>query len=41
MGKDGQEYLDRDPLRDDPAPVKFYELTAKVYAVCVIRKAQG
>ncbi len=40
VGKDGQEYLARDPLRDDKEPVKLSALTAKIYAVRVIRKAQ-
>jgi len=39
VGKEGQEYLARDPLRDDVRPVKLSELTAKIYAVRVIRKA--
>jgi hypothetical protein len=39
LGKDGQEYLARDPLRDDKAPVKLSTLTEKIYAVRVIRKA--
>jgi len=38
VGKDGQEYLARDPLRDDQEPVKLSALTAKVYAVRVIRR---
>ena len=29
----------RDPLRDDAKPVKLSELTAKIYAVRVIKKA--
>lgn len=40
VGKDGLEYLARDPLRDDKEPVKLSELTAKIYAVRVIRKAE-
>lgn len=40
VGKEGQEYLARDPLRDDKEPVKLSELTAKIYAVRVIRKAE-
>jgi len=40
VGKDGLEYLARDPLRDDKEPVKLSELTAKVYAVRVIRKVE-
>lgn len=40
VGKDGQEYLARDPLRDDKEPVKLSELTAKVYALRVIRRAE-
>lgn len=40
VGKDGLEYLARDPLRDDEKPVKLSELTAKVYAVRVIRRAE-
>jgi len=39
VGKEGQEFLVRDPLRDDTKPVKLSELTAKIYAVRVIRKA--
>ncbi|MEZ5385730.1 MAG: hypothetical protein R3F13_09460 [Prosthecobacter sp.] len=38
VGKDGLEYLARDPLRDDKEPVKLSKLTAKIYAVRVIRK---
>jgi hypothetical protein len=40
VGKEGLEYLARDPLRDDKEPVKLSELTAKIYAVRVIRKAE-
>lgn len=40
VGKEGQEYLARDPLRDGAKPVKFSELTAKIYAVRVIKKAE-
>lgn len=40
VGKEGQEYLARDPLRDDQEPVKLSELTAKVYAVRVIRRVE-
>lgn len=40
VGKEGQEYLARDPLRDDVKPVKLSELTAKIYAVRVIKKAR-
>lgn len=40
VGKEGQEYLARDPLRDDAKPVKLSELTAKIFAVRVIRKAE-
>lgn len=40
VGKEGQEYLARDPLHDDKEPVKLSELTAKIYAVRVIRKAE-
>lgn len=40
VGKEGREYLARDPLRDDAKPVKLSELTAKIYAVRVIRKAE-
>lgn len=40
VGKEGQEYLARDPLRDDKEPVKLSELTAKIYAVRVIRKME-
>lgn len=40
VGKDGLEYLARDPLRDDDKPVNLSELTAKVYAVRVIRRAE-
>lgn len=41
VGKDGQEYLARDPLRDDREPVKLSELTAKIYAVRVIRRVEA
>ena len=40
VGKDDEEYLARDPLRDDVKPVKLSELTAKIYAVRVVRKAE-
>ncbi|MFC5457139.1 hypothetical protein [Prosthecobacter fluviatilis] len=40
VGKDGLEYLARDPLRDDKEPVKLSELTAKIYAVRVIRRVE-
>ena len=40
VGKEGLEYLARDPLRDDKGPVKLSDLTAKIYAVRVIRKAE-
>ncbi len=40
VGKEGQDYLARDPLRDDKQPVKLSDLTAKIYAVRVIRKAE-
>ncbi|WP_395747609.1 hypothetical protein [Prosthecobacter sp.] len=40
VGKEGLEYLARDPLRDDPKPVKLSELTEKIYAVRVIRKTE-
>lgn len=40
VGKEGREYLARDPLRDDAQPVKLSELTAKIYAVRVVRKAE-
>ncbi|WP_395736345.1 hypothetical protein [Prosthecobacter sp.] len=40
VGKEGQEYLARDPLRDDKEPVTLSNLTAKIYAVRVIRKAE-
>lgn len=40
VGKEGQDYLVRDPLRDDAKPVKLSELTAKIYAVRVVRKAE-
>ncbi|MFO1486572.1 MAG: hypothetical protein U1F71_24635 [Verrucomicrobiaceae bacterium] len=40
VGKEGQEYLARDPLRDDAKPVKLSELTAKIYAVRVIKKVE-
>lgn len=40
VGKEGQEYLARDPLRDDVKPVKLSELTAKIYAVRVIKKVE-
>ena len=39
VGKDGLDYLARDPLRDDKEPVKLSVLTAKIYAVRVIRPA--
>lgn len=40
VGKEGQDYLARDPLRDDTKPVKLSELTAKIYAVRVIKRVQ-
>ncbi len=40
VGKQGQEYLARDPLRDTKAPLKLSELTEKIHAVRVIRKAK-
>lgn len=40
VGKEGQEYLARDPLRDDKEPVKLSALTEKIHAVRVIRKAE-
>ena len=40
VGKEGLEYLARDPLRDDKEPVKLSELTAKIYAVRVIRRVE-
>lgn len=40
VGKDGLDYLARDPLRDHAKPVKLSELTEKIYAVRVIKKAQ-
>ncbi|WP_395747607.1 hypothetical protein [Prosthecobacter sp.] len=40
VGKDGLEYLARDPLRDDKEPVKLPELTEKIYAVRVVRRAE-
>jgi hypothetical protein len=30
----------RDPLRDDKEPVKLSELTAKIYAVRVLKKVE-
>lgn len=39
VGKEGRHYLARDPLRDDAQPVKLSKLTAKIYAVRVIRRA--
>lgn len=40
VGKEGLEYLARDPLRDDKEPVKLSELTVKIHAVRVIRKVK-
>ncbi|HRH98461.1 MAG TPA: hypothetical protein PLB55_21145 [Prosthecobacter sp.] len=40
VGKDDEEYLARDPLRDDKEPVKLSALTEKIYAVRVVRKAE-
>ena len=40
VGKDGLEYMARDPLRDDDKPVNLSELTAKVHAVRMIRRAE-
>ena len=40
VGKDGLEYMARDPLRDDDKPVNLSELKAKVWAVRVIRRAE-
>ncbi len=39
VGKVGDEYLARDPLRDDKEPVRLSTLTEKLHAVRVIRKA--
>lgn len=39
VGKDDEEYLARDPLRDDQEPVPLSALTEKIYAVRVVRKA--
>lgn len=38
VGKDGLDYLARDPLRDDAQPVRLSTLTEKIYAVRVIKK---
>lgn len=38
VGKEGQDYLARDPLRDDAKPVKLSELTEKIYALRTIRR---
>jgi|UniRef100_UPI003783D8B9 hypothetical protein len=40
VGKDDEEYLARDPLRDDKEPVPLSALTEKIYAVRVIRKVE-
>lgn len=40
VGKEGQEYLARDPLRDTPEPLKLSELTEKIYAMRIIEKAR-
>ena len=39
VGKDGQDYLARDPLRDEKEPVRLSTLTEKIYAVRVIGRA--
>lgn len=40
VGKEGLDYLVRDPLRDDAQPVKLSELTEKIYAVRTIRRTR-
>jgi hypothetical protein len=40
VGKDDEEYLARDPLRDDKEPVLLSALTAKIYAVRVLKKVE-
>jgi hypothetical protein len=40
VGKDDEEYLVRDPLRDDKDPMPLSALTAKIYAVRVLKKVE-
>lgn len=40
VGKDDDEYLARDPLRDDQELVPLSALTAKIYAVRVLKKVE-
>ncbi len=40
VGKDDEEYLARDPLRDDQEPVPLSALTEKIYAVRVLKKVE-
>ncbi len=40
VGKDDEEYLARDPLRDDKEPVPLSALTEKIYAVRVLKKVE-
>ncbi|MGV3662535.1 MAG: hypothetical protein ACO1TE_20285 [Prosthecobacter sp.] len=38
VGKEGLDYLARDPLRNDAKPVKLSELTEKIHALRTIRR---
>lgn len=40
VGKDGLDYLVRDPLHPEPQPIKLSTLTLKIYAVRVLRQAR-
>ena len=40
VGKDDEEYLARDPLRDDKEPVPLSALTEKIYAVRVLKRVE-
>lgn len=40
LGKDHEEYLARDPLRDDKEPVPLSALTENIYAVRVLKKVE-
>lgn len=40
VGKEGQDYLARDPLRDGAKPVKLSELTEKIHALRTIRRTR-
>jgi hypothetical protein len=40
VGKEDEEYLARDPLRDEKEPVPLSALTEKIYAVRVLKKVE-